>query len=45
MPKGEKDFWHWHAKKLVMHIGDEQRVYFNEREIWWCSLGLNVGYE
>lgn len=40
-----KDFWSWHTKKSEIHNDSERRVYFNEREIWWCSLGLNVGYE
>ena len=22
-----------------------QNIFVNEREIWWCNLGLNVGYE
>jgi len=40
-----KDFFHWHKKKSDIHNDTQSRVYFNEREIWWCSLGLNVGYE
>lgn len=27
-------------------VEDEQRsFYFHEQEIWWCSIGLNVGRE
>jgi mRNA interferase MazF len=40
-----KDFWNWHTKKSEIHNRGERRVYFNEREIWWCALGLNIGYE
>lgn len=40
-----KDFLNWHTKKSDIHNDTQSRVYFNEREIWWCSLGLNVGYE
>jgi mRNA interferase MazF len=40
-----KNFWNWHTKKSEIHNDKGRRVYFNEREIWWCSLGLNVGYE
>jgi mRNA interferase MazF len=41
----EKDFKSWHTKKSVIHNDTQRRVYFNEREIWWCSLGPNVGDE
>ena len=40
----EKDFQKWHNKKKEIHESDEL-PYFYEREIWWCSLGVNVGYE
>lgn len=40
----KKDFQKWHNKKSqVDQI--EKRAFFHEREIWWCSLGLNVGFE
>lgn len=40
----KKDFQKWHNKKSqVDQI--EKRPYFHEREVWWCSLGLNVGFE
>lgn len=40
----EKDYQKWHKiKKLVNdRLG---RPYFYEREIWWCSMGANVGFE
>ncbi len=41
----QKDFKAWHTKKSNIHNNTLRRVYFNEREIWWCSLGANVGYE
>ncbi|MEI7621207.1 MAG: type II toxin-antitoxin system PemK/MazF family toxin [Candidatus Moraniibacteriota bacterium] len=40
----EKDFQKWHSKKKEIHESDEL-PYFYEREIWWCSLGVNIGYE
>lgn len=40
----EKDFLDWHKKKESLHKKDE-KIYFHEREIWWCSLGLNIGDE
>ncbi len=41
----KKDFQPWHTKKENLHKNTQVRVYFNEREIWWCALGVNVGYE
>jgi mRNA interferase MazF len=40
----EKDFEEWHRKKAVLHK-KTKTVFFHEREIWWCALGANVGYE
>ena len=41
-----KDFDMWNeVKKKVDQRSIAWDFYFNEREIWWCSLGLNVGVE
>jgi mRNA interferase MazF len=40
----EKDFDTWNNKKKLVHKDENPRL-FQEREIWWCSLGLNVGFE
>src|SRR3989344_4148998 len=40
----EKDFDNWNTEKKVLH-GKGMAVFYHEREIWWCSLGVNVGYE
>lgn len=40
----KKDFTRWHREKEKIHQ-KELGPYFHEREIWWCSLGLNIGYE
>lgn len=40
----KKDFLHWHNKKENINEKDK-RAYFHEREVWWCSIGANVGYE
>lgn len=39
-----KDFQKWHTLKSDI---DASRPYplFREQEIWWCSLGANVGAE
>ena len=40
----KKDFQKWHYKKS--RINDiEKRPFFHEREIWWYTLGVNVGFE
>ena len=40
----KKDFVTWHSRKAVLHE-TETRPFFNEREVWFCSLGANVGSE
>ena len=40
----EKDFRPWHDKKTVINSADGAAL-FHEREVWWCSLGSNIGYE
>ena len=39
-----KNFLNWHCLKKKIHESPKS-LYFHEREIWFCSLGLNVGYE
>ncbi|MFH1129336.1 MAG: type II toxin-antitoxin system PemK/MazF family toxin [Patescibacteria group bacterium] len=39
-----KDFDKWNELKKELHFRNEE-ILFHEREIWWCSLGLNVGFE
>ncbi len=40
----EKQFDTWNENKKLMHSSFVRKVY-SEREIWWCSIGLNIGYE
>lgn len=40
-----KDFKKWNSIKTKIEVKREETYYFNEREIWWSSLGLNVGHE
>jgi len=40
----KKDFWRWHSEKEKVDE-KETRVFFHEREIWFCHLGTNVGFE
>lgn len=39
-----KDFQNWHNKKAKVNDIDS-RPFFHEREIWWCALGANIGFE
>ncbi|MBI2448319.1 type II toxin-antitoxin system PemK/MazF family toxin [Candidatus Microgenomates bacterium] len=40
----KKDFQKWHKTKSGINDTKGHRFY-HEREVWWCSVGLNVGYE
>lgn len=39
-----KDFDTWNGLKKHLHSAGSN-CYYHEREIWWCSLGINIGYE
>ena len=40
----KKDFDTWNEKKKV--INERQKSPFcHERELWWCTLGMNIGFE
>ena len=40
-----KEFHDWHLVKSDLHQKQGASVFFKEREIWWCCVGCNVGYE
>lgn len=41
-----KDFDSWNSRKKIIDRREIQtQRYFHEGEIWWASLGLNIGYE
>lgn len=40
-----KDFADWHIVKNNLENRDVQKIYFREREVWFCGCGLNVGFE
>lgn len=40
----KKDFVKWHNEKTEIH-NDKIRPFFHEREVWFSSLGENVGFE
>lgn len=39
-----KDFDRWNEKKRNLHDRNCPPFY-HEREIWWCALGVNIGFE
>ncbi len=39
-----KDFKKWHGIKENLDVRKSE-VFFHEREVWWCSLGVNIGFE
>ncbi len=39
-----KDFKQWCPKKERIN-SYKSKKFFQEREIWWCSTGVNIGYE
>ena len=36
----DKDFTHWHAVK--QQLNQQPPRTFEEREVWWASVGANV---
>ncbi len=40
-----KDFDTWNKEKIQIEQVSLDRLSFHEREIWWCSMGLNIGDE
>ena len=44
MNKYFKKFSDWTKLKIRIH-SRRKKVYFKEREIWWVSLGVNIGHE
>lgn len=39
-----KDFDKWNMRKKAIHNSGENKFY-HPRNIWWCSLGVNIGFE
>ncbi len=38
-----KEFDTWNIQKKIVDTLTTKR--YHERDVWWCSLGLNVGFE
>jgi len=39
-----KNFEEWHRFEINIE-NDRAAPFFRECEIWWCSLGMNIGFE
>ncbi len=40
-----KKFVDWTKLKVRIHLKDKREFYFKDGEVWFASLGLNVGFE
>ena len=38
-----KDYGAWH--ELKSKVEDRPTKFFKEAEVWWCAVGLNIGFE
>lgn len=39
-----KDFNSWNSMKQKIDVAAQNKFY-HERDVWWCSLGVNIGFE
>lgn len=39
-----KEFDEWNIYKKILHRNINE-IYFHEKEVWICSLGINIGHE
>lgn len=35
----------WTKLKIRLHRSQRREIYFRKREVWWMSLGVNIGHE
>lgn len=45
MSQYKKDFDAWNNEKKSINQLNKNKVFFHEREIWRCKVGVNVGFE
>lgn len=38
------DYYNWNKQKIDI-VRNKNRLFFHEREVWFTSLGLNIGFE
>lgn len=41
----QKDFDSWNKLKADLHYTEGSQKLFRRGDIWWCSLGVNIGFE
>ena len=44
----EKDYTKWHKVKTIEHnssLGDNRGLNYREGQVYWASIGQNIGYE
>ena len=41
----KKDYKIWTPIKSGLHNTEKLRLFFHEREVWFCHIGENVGFE
>ncbi len=41
-PQNEFDLWNLQKQEVS---NSQKKIFFREREIWWCRIGKNIGYE
>lgn len=40
-----KQFFEWIGLKKKLHLSEQQIPFVSEGQVWWASLGENVGFE
>jgi hypothetical protein len=40
-----KDYRKWSPVKAIIHNSGSHPLGYKEREVWWCSVGENIGFE
>jgi len=40
-----REFVTWTKLKAKLHLSKADELYFKNREVWWASVGLNIGFE
>lgn len=44
-PMYVKDFGNWNIRKKDLDRRTSRPPFFKEKEVWWLSIGVNIGYE
>jgi mRNA-degrading endonuclease toxin of MazEF toxin-antitoxin module len=45
MERVEKNYEAWTPLKQTINNSGEPRLFFHERQVWYCHLGENIGFE